>query len=605
MSENTYSVKIDYNSELHCVFIKRINLPDRLWNNIYSIIVAYIPTEAVTKHENNIDFSWRLFISIAPKLGKYFRTLRNEFSVSYTDIAKKYIETSLSVSYPKALEIPHRTTDEINAALEQRGFTRKLSDNQLNNLLKISQLPSAATFSVPGAGKTTEALAYFFINSIKTDKLLVVAPKNAFVAWDQELKDCVPDIKDQFVRLRGKDRIYLQLSQNPKFSIISYDQFVIAKDDIYRFVRTNSVFMFLDESHRIKGGKKVKRADSILELAYLPCRKLVMSGTPMPQSEKDLISQFNFLYPETEVTQNDVIDRFQPIFVRTTKAQLGIPKVHRTIVPLEMDSLQRDLYKSLKSEVAREINPLLSDFSKASLRKIGKCIMKIMQFVSNPSLLSSDLRYIFNNKLGDLLLKTDGPKIQYVCARARKLAAEKKKVVIWSCFVKNVELIASRLVDLDAVFIHGGVDAGDDNDFETREGRIKKFLFDPKCMILVANPAACSEGISLHKTCHNAIYLDRSFNAAHYLQSEDRIHRFGIKEAPEIEIVTCKNSIDEVINTRLQYKVSRMADALNDSSLHIEPDDQYYADDETEFIEDSLTEDDAIAIRNYFFSTTL
>ena len=55
---------------------------------------------------------------------------------------------------------------EIEQILKDVGFERKLTNNQLGNLTKISRLPGAATFSVPGAGKTTEALAYFFINLV-------------------------------------------------------------------------------------------------------------------------------------------------------------------------------------------------------------------------------------------------------------------------------------------------------------------------------------------------------------------------------------------------------------------------------------------------------
>ena len=121
-------------------------------------------------------------------------------------------------------------------------------------------------------------------------------------------------------------------------------------------------------------------------------------------------------------------------------------------------------------------------------------------------------------------------------------------------------------------------------------------------MVLVANPAACSEGISLHKVCQNAIYLDRSFNATHYLQSEDRIHRLGLAPGvqPHVEIVECEDSIDQVISARLTQKIDRMAVALEDESLNVTPDAIDYLDDDLDE-EDALTSDDAQAIRDYFF----
>ena len=133
--------------------------------------------------------------------------------------------------------------------------------------------------------------------------------------------------------------------------------------------------------------------------------------------------------------------------------------------------------------------------------------------------------------------------------------------------------MADRLSDLGAVYIHGGVDAGDEDDDETREGKIKVFHDDPNCMVMVANPAAASEGVSLHRVCHHAIYLDRTFNAAHFLQSQDRIHRFGLPPDQEttIEIVECRGTVDETVHQRLQNKINAMSDALDDPSIRVDP----------------------------------
>ena len=69
-----------------------------------------------------------------------------------------------------------------------------------------------------------------------------------------------------------------------------------------------------------------------------------------------------------------------------------------------------------------------------------------------------------------------------------------------------------------------------DEEEVSREHLISEFKNTHRCMVLIANPAACAESISLHKVCHHAIYLDRSFNCAHYLQSLDRIHRLGLEQ---------------------------------------------------------------------------
>ncbi len=596
-------IRIDYLTYTEQVNISNDSTDKVAWKSLYSFICDYLPMSVVSYSDWSITFPWRYFLSIKGFVGQYFSARHNQYRVVFTDNARSMLKTANDTSYNTALALNARSEAEIKAHLESIGFKRSLTINQLNNLKKISHLPGAATFSVPGAGKTTEALAFFFVNATDIDRLLVVAPKNAFSAWDEQLDACMGENYGKFVRLRGGEAaIQIDLRTNPRFMLITYDQLSRVKNTIVPLLSSGNIYMFLDESHRIKGGKQIKRADAILEMAHLPKRKLIMSGTPMPQSPKDMVSQFSFLYPTKDVTDTTVIDLIQPIFVRTTKGQLGIPKLDHRVVQVPMTQLQREIYKTLKSEVRRQLNPVLSDSSRYELRRIGKCVMKVMEFVSNPSLLSNDMDYAFDRRVGALLLESDGPKIDYVCRRARQLAAEGKKVLIWSSFVQNVELIALRLSDLGAEFIHGGVDAGDESDFDTREGKIKRFHTDDTCKVLVANPAACSEGISLHKVCQYAIYLDRSFNAAHYMQSEDRIHRLGLSPdaKPQIEFVECEDSIDQVVRTRLELKVKTMAQALEDSSLSVEISSVDYDEEAEDY--DSLTADDAKAVIEYFFS---
>ena len=116
---------------------------------------------------------------------------------------------------------------------------------------------------------------------------------------------------------------------------------------------------------------------------------------------------------------------------------------------------------------------------------------------------------------------------------------------------------------------------------------------------MVANPAAACEGISLHMICRNAIYVDRTFNAAHYLQSEDRIHRLGLRkdQVPTVEIVECRSTIDEIVRLRLNSKVDRMATVLNDKTLSVDPIpfDPAEFDDADDIIA-GLNDDDARAL---------
>jgi SNF2 family DNA or RNA helicase len=354
---------------------------------------------------------------------------------------------------------------------------------------------------------------------------------------------------------------------------LTYQQLARVADVIAAHCARYKTHVFLDESHRIKSGVGKQTARATLGLSHLPVGKLIMSGTPMPQSLDDLIPQFTFLYPEIPAETDTVVGLMRPVYVRTNKTELGLPPVTRIMARLPMAPVQNELYKLMKFEVAREAATALSIPSKQAFRSLGRSVARLLQFVSNPALLSANLNFAHPDLLAAVLAEGDGPKLKYVLKKARQLARQGEKVLIWSSFVRNVEYISERLADLGAVFIHGGVDAGDEDDDETREGKIKLFHDDSNVRVMVANPAAASEGVSLHRICHHAIYLDRTFNAAHYLQSEDRIHRFGL--APDqkttIEIVECIGTVDETVRERLGYKIGKMAEALEDSSLRPDP----------------------------------
>lgn len=550
------------------------------------LVVDHTP-EARQENAQQLSLPWWGFSAMSAKFNTLLKGygLRVGVHVDATPAARALLQQAQrsNAGYVQAQNAHRVEQGDLLQHLASIQFGRTLSAEQERNVRLLAALPAAATFSVPGAGKTTEALATFFYRARANERLLVISPKNAFAAWDEQVAACMPHLNAQFVRLRGgRENIAQQLAMDPRFMLISYQQLARQPDLLAAHCSQYPTFVFLDESHRIKSGTAKQTARAVLELASLAAGKLVMSGTPMPQSIGDLVPQMAFLYPEIATDESNVVDYITPIYVRTTKAELGLPPVTRTLVPLSMAPMQYELYKLLKFETARvlaSINPR----SSMALRAIGRSITRILQFTSNPALLASEIGFIHKDLLAATLAEGDGPKIKYVLKRTRQLTKQGHKVLIWSGFRTNVEYIADRLSDLGAVYIHGGVDAGDEDDDDTREGKVRRFHFDETVQVLVANPAAASEGISLHRVCHHALYLDRSFNAAHYLQSEDRIHRFGLPadQSTNIEIVECEGSIDETVRARLDLKIGAMADVLQDSSLKPEvvPIDQELLED--------------------------
>jgi len=544
----------------------------------------------------SLTIPWWAYLGARTDINYYAN--RKSFTIVFDQAVKEKLDKAeqRKEDYERACNSSPIDFNIIQKTLDQQNFIRKLTKEQKRNVGILGAMASGATFSIPGAGKTTEALSYYVFKRSPGCRLLVIAPKNAFTAWEGELGECMPKEK-QFSRLTGGQAVIENtLKNNPIHSLITYHQLPNVVDLIADFLSKQSSMVFLDESHRIKRGTDGVIGNTILSISDIPDHKLILSGTPMPNHVTDLIAQFRFLYPAISVDETDVQEKIQPIYVRTTKAELRLPPIKVKPVPIPMSQAQFELYELLRSEAARQASDGIKSADRRRLRKAGQSALRLLQAASNPGLLSN-IEFDHPDLLADALEEGNSPKIDYACNRARELAYHGQKTIIWSSFVKNVELIANRLRDLGGDFIHGGVDAGDEDEQGTREQKIKRFHDDDQCSVLVANPAACGEGISLHTVCHNAIYVDRTYNAAQYLQSQDRIHRIGLEPGQNtyVEILFSPDTVDESVQRRIDIKIENMAIALNDKSLIIVP-------ELIDFETDGFNHDDFLDLKQHLSS---
>ena len=547
----------------------------------------------------NIDISFRMFIS------------KMETDSSQTN---QYIDE-----------------EGFSKSIKEFGFNRSLKDFQLRNVLGLIKHKYGATFSVPGAGKTSEILSIFSFYKMKETnlKMFVVCPKNAFSSWDEQINSVFNkdvDINSQIVdstgnslmnkmcRLtKGYDNIKYMLEQNPNFLIISYQQISIDKkvtNLLIDYISKNNVFFSIDESHRIKRNDG-KISNSILEFSTISNYRYIMSGTPMPQGTSDLINQTKFLLPYKTLNEKNVIEEIQNIYVRTTKSDLKILPLESKYIKVEMSQKQRELYDKIKFHEKRKFE---TSHNQLKLKDLKRSIMRMLQISSNPRIIT-DPRFIDLVKEQDLngLFEEYSPKFIMACELTKSLIEKGEKVIIWSGFQKNIDLLYDSLIEYNPVVVDGRTPSSENDElYETREFNINKFKTDPQCKIFIANPAAASEGISLHldlkgnKICSNAIYLDRNFNASQFIQSVDRIHRIGIKEIPHVYVLITKDSMDERVQLRLDLKINAMIELLNDSSLKPYTSADSSLDSENfmfdENSEISITEDDKTFLIDEFYS---
>jgi len=511
-------------------------------------------------------------------------------------------------------------------------FKRTLKDFQLDAVYHLLVVNNGANYSVPGSGKTSIALAYYHIllKENKIDSLFVIGPASCFEPWEHEYLECF-GTKPNNVRIAGISRIrrnelYL-LADQYDILLTTYQSAMRDVSNIRESLKRRRYLIVLDEAHYIKRPQGGKIADAIMSLSRYASYRIILTGTPMPNGLEDLWSQFAFLWHDrsplgtvesylreiqTESLNQSIIsikDKIDPLFSRITKRQLSLPKVVFHIVTCDLSPLQSRIYEGVAIKFLSQLKEEPKD--REALREWRRArAVRLLQIASNPTLLRQKCDEFL---LPPMVLEQSSfkqgiehysnyeipCKFRAIKQIVTQLCDIGNKVIIWTSFVYNLKMLANLFSDYMSVIIYGDVPFTSSDEQElTREQLLTRFKTDEDCKLLIANPAACAESISLHKVCHHAVYLDRTFNCAHYMQSLDRIHRLGLEAGQRTHyyLVLANNSIDEVINDRLKQKMLNMEHVLEDDLPGLVP--GYWADyfGEEEYVDLELVEQH---IRNY------
>jgi len=457
---------------------------------------------------------------------------------------------------------------------------RQLTDFQLRDLTALMRMPNGANFSVPGAGKTSTTLALWALLRSKqiVEKLLVVCPRSAFESWATE-----------------PERLFLNPVRTSQFTSeivdasveILYVNFEQLENDhrltrLKKWVLRNDAMLVIDEAHRVKAGSRSIRWRSCKTLATVSKRTDLLTGTPLPHGHEDLRNLLKLAWQNLsnrDLSESTLrIMKRGGVFVRTTKRELGLPPMEVSQVTIPMSTLQREIYSALRRNFASIFQIAVHEESFFARR--GRAVMSLLAAASNPGLLlrqDDDLAFLGlvwppreitpGSELMKLMERYARhempPKYKWVTQYVANAHAAGRKTLVWSSFVGNLEAIRVALDKFGPAVIHGAISP------EDRISELHRFRNDPNCAVLITNPQTLGEGINLHEVCHEAIYIDRSFNAAHYLQSIDRIHRLGLKpdQTTKVFVLVTENSIDESADRRLATKIARLGKQLDDEGL--------------------------------------
>ena len=437
----------------------------------------------------------------------------------------------------------------------------------LTLLLKLKRLKKQIT--IPYISETDDQLAIFSENQEKIEEnqtaSLIVMPTSLIHNWENEIKKFTPSLKTyKYVGVQRKK------SSNLKGMISYYDiiltTYGTVRNDYELLKEHNFFYLILDESQNIKNsGSKTYQAITKLNARH----RLVLTGTPIENSLSDLWSQINFLNkgllgnqayfkrefitpiekkndPEKQLKLQTLI---RPFVLRRTKEEVAkdLPPLTEQIRYCEMAKIQKQTYEKEKSIIR---NNILQNIENEGMDKSAIVVLqgltKLRQLANHPSMLNAHE-------------DNDSGKFDEIFRSLESLMAEKHKVLIFSSFVKHLELLRQKI---ESKMWKYSLLTGRTT---KREEVIKNFQENPDNRIFLISLKA--GGVGLNLTSADYVFIiDPWWNPAAENQAINRAHRIGQDKKVFVYRFITEASIEEKIQLLKEHKSSLAEKFVNSNN---------------------------------------
>ena len=426
------------------------------------------------------------------------------------------------------------------------------------------QISGLCIFDEQGLGKTIQALFSFHrLRQLdRVGRMIVICPKTMVGEWVSETKRFFVNRYDVEAVSGTAAEKRAVLDRAPDILAMNFETATSLQTrirDLLHCDRGQSLLV-VDESFFVKNSTAL-RTRAVKELRARVGRCLVLCGTPAPNSAHDLVEQFNIadggvafhgvkVPKDREEARNvvqNVIDE-RGVFIRRLKGQvmpeLPSRRFQTVFVPLQPE--QARAYSMVLRRLADDLKSTDEVAFKKHITSFMSRRLALLQLCSCPGAVVENY-----TETPAKLIALDSILEEFISKR-------REKVVVWSFFRNSLEVIFNRYAKYGAVRLDGSV-----TDSEIRRESISRFQEDDATMLFVANPAAAGSGITLHRS-RVSIYESLSNQAAHYLQSLDRIHRRGQTRHVEYLVLLADQTIEKHEYDRLLRKEAISRDLLGD-----------------------------------------
>lgn len=427
--------------------------------------------------------------------------------------------------------------------------------NEKNDMVKSDKPEQLSLFGenqpITQASATKE-------NSSPVPASLIVMPTSLIHNWHNEISKFAPHLKIYTYtgnnRLRTKD--IGKILKHYHFVLTTYG---IVRNDI-EYLRTyNFHHVILDESQYVKNpASKTYHAVTQLQSNH----RLVLTGTPIENSLTDLWTQMNFVNPGllenfnrfkkyylTPIIKRSSVEKgkklkslIDPFILRRTKEMVAkdLPQMTEQVVYCNMTQEQKEFYEREKSGVRNEITGMFN-VKKSNSILVLQALTKLRQAANHPILVDDE----YEGSSG---------KFEQVISGLEDIVSEKHKVLVFSSFTKNLEIIEEQLIEKKLKYskLTGST--------VNREEAINHFTNDEDCRIFLISLKAGGVGLNLVEADY-VFMLNPWWNPAAESQAISRAHRIGQTKKVFVYRFISSETIEEKI-THLQKKKQKLADTF-------------------------------------------
>jgi SNF2 family DNA or RNA helicase len=410
-----------------------------------------------------------------------------------------------------------------------------------------------------GLGKTVQTLALLQAQKEagNTQANLLIMPTSLVYNWEMEARKFTPDLRvcTYTGTLREKN-----VAQFEGYDLI-ITSYGITRIDVDMLKTYYFNYIILDESQAIKNPTShIARAVSELNSRH----RLILTGTPLENSTMDLWSQMSFVNPGLLGNQSFFRNEFQlpiekkndelkmqrlytiikPFILRRHKSQVAteLPEKVESIQYCEMPEKQEQEYEEAKSFYRNKILDHIDEkgMSKSQLILL-QGLTKLRQIANHPKMVNQEYA-------------GDSGKLQSVTHRLQTAIAENHKILIFSQFVKHLDILRQFLDENEISYAY--LDGATRN----RQEQVELFQTDLKVPVFLISLKA--GGLGLNLTAADYVFiLDPWWNPAIEAQAIDRAHRIGQENKVFTYKFITKNTVEEKI-LALQRSKQRLASEL-------------------------------------------